>query len=45
MIYTACVARSVAKAEVARTPAAQGALLTEWDKLRKVECWDGAKVG
>ena len=41
------VARSVTKAEVSRTPAADAAVLAEWQKLRAVGdtgCWDESKV-
>ena len=42
--YPACVARPVGKKEIRDTPAAQAALLKEWDKLRKAGCWDESRV-
>ena len=42
--YSAAVARPVNKAEVRRTPAAQKALRKEWDRLRKIGCWDESSV-
>ena len=42
--FSALVARPVGKAEVRSTPAAQAALLKEWDKLRKAGCWDEGAV-
>ena len=36
----ACVARPVSRAEAARNPLAQAALLKEWDRLRVSKCWN-----
>ena len=39
-VYAACVARSVTKDEVRRTPRAQEALGKEWTRLRDIKTWD-----
>ena len=40
----ACVARPVGKKEIGSNSKAKAALLKEWDKLRKIHCWDESQV-
>jgi hypothetical protein len=42
--FNAAVARSVNKEELRSNPAATRAAQQEWDKLRKVGCWDESKM-
>ena len=38
--FTACVARPINKAEIAKTPKAQEAMQKEWDRLTSKGVWD-----
>ena len=44
LLFSACVARTVNKAEVRTNTKAQQALLKEWDKLRVANTWDVKRV-
>ena len=44
LLFSACVARTVNKAEVRTNDKALQALLKEWDKLRAAGTWDETKV-
>ena len=43
-LLPACVARPVGKAEIAREPKAEEALVKEWNKLRNAGVWDEQNV-
>jgi hypothetical protein len=42
--WSACVARPVGKAEIAKTPAAKAAMDIEWERLRKKKVWNESLV-
>ena len=44
VLFSAFVARTVGKKEVASNKKALDAVLKEWEKLRKAGCWDESRV-